>query len=79
MYGSYMTHVSRTDTVRISDPTEVSPTGCLKIAGSSSDGLYIFPPTGQGEAHLFLQALIERATELDKQILAAVEERLQVA
>ena len=64
MYGSYMTHVSRTDTVRISEPTEVSPAGCLKIDGPSSDGLYIFPPSNTADAETFLAALIERATEL---------------
>ena len=64
MYGSYMTHVSRTDTVRVSDPTEGSPTGCLKIAGSSSDSLYIFPPPNTADAETFLNSLIERATEL---------------
>lgn len=63
MYGSYMTHACRTDKVQISDPTEVSPTGCLKI-GASSDNLYIFPPPNAADAETFLNALIERATEL---------------
>lgn len=64
MYASYMTHASRTDTVSISDPAEVSRTGCLKISGPSSDGLYIFPPPNTADAETFLNSLIERATEL---------------
>lgn len=77
MNGSYMTHARRGEPVEISSPSDGNPTGCLRFGGNV-DSLYLFPPADPIDAHLFLETLIERATELHKQVLAIVEERLQV-
>lgn len=76
MNGSYMTHARRGEPVEISSPSDGNPTGCLRLG--VGDSLYLFPPADPIDAHFFLEMLIERATELHKQVLAIVEERLQV-
>ena len=77
MHADYMTHIGPENEVTISVPSDISRTGCLKIL--DGEGLYIFPPNDPIAAHLFLEALIARATELHRSILAVIDARLAAA
>jgi hypothetical protein len=74
-----MVHAERADEVQMSDPSPTSRSGCLKIRGPHTDGLYIFPPDDPRDAQRFLTALIDQATQLRDSIAVQLEARLAAA
>ena len=74
-----MVHVDRSDAVQFSDPSATSKSGCLKIRNHRGNDLYLFPPEDLSDAQSFLNALIERATELRDSVAVLAEVRLSVA